>query len=280
MPNYVRNIIFITAKSQERLDEVMKAIKFDDSEHSLDFNKIIEMPKALDIGDSSYIDSCVCQYMSACNPDNGVRKHEQKHFVDYMMNPSEYNALKEMILNSSRYKYMPLTDNIKISSLDNVLVNCGKEYIDIFLKHGYFTWYDWCISNWGTKWNSFHYDELEDETPEFVKERCEETPFTDYVIFDTAWNAPHPVIEKFAELYPDLELHHGWSDEDTACNLGTRDYANGEIVFENEVPKQTKEAYELYAKIWDEDLEYSGYIFSEEDGTYHYDEDRDQRWND
>ena len=280
MPNYIRNIIFITAKSQESLDEVMKAIKFDDNEHSLDFNKIIEMPKALDVEDGSYIYDAVGHYLSACNPDNGNREYGNDPFSSYLMSRADYSDLKQKVSTSDKFIYLGVNDRISLYSLKSKMVSDGKFYVDLFLEYDAFTWYDWCICNWGTKWNSFHYDELEDETPEFVKERCKETPFTDYVIFDTAWNAPHPVIEKFVELYPDLELHHGWSDEDIACNLGTRDYANGEIVFENEIEEQTKEAYELYAKIWDEDLEYNGYIFDPDKGTYYYDENKDKRWDD
>ena len=43
---------------------------------------------------------------------------------------------------------------------------------------------DWSIKNWGTKWNSYGYDNLDrsdiSENPAFS--------------FYTAWSAPHPII--------------------------------------------------------------------------------------
>ena len=32
--------------------------------------------------------------------------------------------------------------------------------------------------------------------------------------FDTAWNAPHPVYRKLAEMFPDIAFEFTWSDED------------------------------------------------------------------
>jgi hypothetical protein len=49
-------------------------------------------------------------------------------------------------------------------------------------KYGSKDWYDWCVSNWGTKWNS--YDSS-------VQEDC--------VSFNTAWAPPIPVIIELAE---------------------------------------------------------------------------------
>ena len=45
------------------------------------------------------------------------------------------------------------------------------------------TWYDWCISNWGTKWNAYGYSE---DTIDYHD--------GDTLYFQTAWSAPHPVI--------------------------------------------------------------------------------------
>lgn len=32
--------------------------------------------------------------------------------------------------------------------------------------------------------------------------------------FQTAWSAPHPVLEKLTEMFPEIELEHEWADED------------------------------------------------------------------
>jgi len=55
-----------------------------------------------------------------------------------------------------------------------------KELIN---NYGYDNWYDWCVANWGTKWNASdcHIDESG-------------TSFT------TAWAPPNPIVAKLAEL--------------------------------------------------------------------------------
>jgi hypothetical protein len=57
-------------------------------------------------------------------------------------------------------------------------------------KYGVDNWYDWCVGNWGTKWNS------------------SDTYSNQYGIsFTTAWSPPVPVIGKLAQLIgKDLRL--------------------------------------------------------------------------
>ena len=43
---------------------------------------------------------------------------------------------------------------------------------------------DWCITNWGTKWNAYEI-EYKDNT----------------FIFNTAWNTPTPIYKKIAENF-------------------------------------------------------------------------------
>ena len=53
------------------------------------------------------------------------------------------------------------------------------------------------------------------------------------ISFQTAWSAPHPVIEKMAEMFPDVQIMHRWADEDIGRNVGEREYRNGETEYEN-----------------------------------------------
>ena len=50
-------------------------------------------------------------------------------------------------------------------------------------KYGIKDWYDWCVGNWGTKWNA--YDGTSNESS---------------VVFCTAWAPPLPIIKRLAEL--------------------------------------------------------------------------------
>jgi len=55
-------------------------------------------------------------------------------------------------------------------------------------KYGYSGWYDWCIANWGTKWDARIDDSfLEDDV------------LTIY--FDTAWSPPIPIYQELFEKH-------------------------------------------------------------------------------
>lgn len=77
-------------------------------------------------------------------------------------------------------------------------------------------WYDWCRANWGTKWNAYGYDKDFDYSQ------------TDSLWFQTAWSAPHPILQKLSEMFPEIELRHQWADEDIGYNCGQHRYFGGE----------------------------------------------------
>jgi hypothetical protein len=62
--------------------------------------------------------------------------------------------------------------------------------------------YDWCMANWGTKWNA-RKPELNEEGGQCwtdagtARRRVE-------INFATAWSAPKPVVQRAAELFPEL----------------------------------------------------------------------------
>lgn len=70
--------------------------------------------------------------------------------------------------------------------------------------------------------------------------------------FQTAWSAPHPVLEKLSEMFPDVKLEHEWADEDIGQNCGRCSYQNGEII-DGYVPESEKEAIEFACKMWEYD---------------------------
>ena len=61
-------------------------------------------------------------------------------------------------------------------------------------QHGHDNWYDWCVENWGTKWNSYD--------SEFIDEDEDRLEYS----FNTAWAPPEPIIHKLRELYPDVGI--------------------------------------------------------------------------
>lgn len=99
--------------------------------------------------------------------------------------------------------------------------------------YGEKNWYDWSIENWGTKWNSYG--------------QC----FNGHRLsFQTAWDAPHPVIKKLSEMYSDVIISHRWADEDLGNNCGERNYKNGEIIYEY-IPNHRMEALNYAMSVWE-----------------------------
>lgn len=80
-------------------------------------------------------------------------------------------------------------------------------------KYGYPTWYEWSIATWGTKWNAYHQNF---EEPNILW-------------FDTAWNGVPQLIQKLSAIFPDVEFHYAYADEDLGFNTGRGTARNGEI---------------------------------------------------
>lgn len=55
------------------------------------------------------------------------------------------------------------------------MFSMGQIYVDNYKKYGATTWYNWCIDNWGTKWNALGTGKWIDD---------------DTITFKTAWSAP------------------------------------------------------------------------------------------
>ncbi len=99
--------------------------------------------------------------------------------------------------------------------------------------------YDWCIANWGSKWNSYGY--------------TADSGFKDgKLTFLTAWSAPHPIMQRLSEMYPDIEFEHKWADEDIGMNCGRYAYYDGERI-EEYYPESNKERIEFAARVMDSD---------------------------
>ena len=54
----------------------------------------------------------------------------------------------------------------------------------------WFDWYGWHNEFWGTKWNAFRTEIIDDDT----------------VSFQTAWGAPDPILGKLSRMFPEEEM--------------------------------------------------------------------------
>ena len=75
-------------------------------------------------------------------------------------------------------------------------------------KHGYSTWYDYCVNEWGTKWDvGGDGDQASQDTPTDIR-----------MNFDSAWAPPVPAMDKFEALGFKVKLVY-WESGMCFCGL-------------------------------------------------------------
>lgn len=226
MPNHITNIIRATGDSM-KIQQMLETIKNDDyGIGTIDFNKIMPMPASLDIESGSRTNKGIAAY---------------KDFV-YVYTLGE--TLEKDLLNIPKESEEAFLAARAQSTGKGTITpeewELGRAAFRNELLYGATTWYDWCIENWGTKWNAYGYD----DGVEYGQDN--------ELWLQTAWDAPHPIIEKLAEMYPEISFSHEWADEDIGRNCGRYDYKDGVRVGEY-FPEAEKEAIEFAARVMDSD---------------------------
>ncbi len=220
MPNHVKNTIYFDC-SETKLHEVLTAIQDDEKGYgTIDFNKLIPMPESLNITAGSQTNDGIKLYSAFV--DGYRSSHPQLTDNDLLHIPE---SEEQAYLDSH-------------ADIDAETFHLGKAAYRNKLLYGYSTWYEWSNEQWNTKWNAYHCS-MEDE----------------YTIsFETAWCAPHPVIEELSARFTGVYIVHCWADEDLGHNCGRLEYLNGECVG-NLTPETDVEANEFAALLWNCDLE-------------------------
>lgn len=230
MPNHVRNHIFFDCGAK-RLKEILTSVKYDnDGENedygvaTIDFNKIIPMPEALNIEAGSHTERGLNAYRDFIE----IYTHGGTLHTDALMHiPSE-----------SEQAFLRNRKDIRADEWQ-----LGKTAWLNLLNYGAPTWYEWRNEHWGTKWNSYGYG----------YEASIASDGKRYLSFETAWSAPCPILRKLSEMYPDVAIIHEWADEDIGHNCGRVKYLAGKVS-EEYIPENQREAYELAAEVWHHDL--------------------------
>jgi hypothetical protein len=238
MPNHVANVISFNNVDKNLLIEILEQIKNDEEEiGSIDFNKIMPMPKSLEIESGS-------------RTTTGIKAY--KDFLDvYLFDRKKPSGLDLFnIPESNEIAFLKQRTDIAED-----IFKLGKSALQNVQKYSCPTWYEWSIEKWGTKWNAY--------------DSCGYDEGSNSIEFSTAWSAPHPILQKLSEMYPDIEIEHKWADEDLGFNTGEIHYKGGEVTFENVPDGGSKEAYELAADVQGVDLEES-FRLSEDGTTYEY----------
>jgi len=105
---------------------------------------------------------------------------------------------------------VPMPDNI-------FLGNLGEEERKMCEEQGIPNWYDWSVSNWGTKW---------DVDPEGLEYSEDGDTATISGWMDTAWAPPVEAVQTYGEANPDVSITLNYN-EGGMCFVGQYVIENG-----------------------------------------------------
>lgn len=212
---------------EARLQEILEFIQCDyageDSEYgigTIDFNKIVPMPKSLDIESGSKTQEGIRLYLTAINYlidyYDDAEKLSASEFLKLMENESFQDYLEQERL----LEILPLTpaqiDDLRSRGSLDELLSYGKICVENICNYGVPTWSQWCCENWGTKWNGYDF--------------CY-TPGSHTISFTTANGTPDPVFERLSALYEDVEIILSWGGY-WAGGCGEVRFKNGECILD------------------------------------------------
>lgn len=172
MPNHVTQQLTIAG------EEVAKVVDYiAGGGAAIDFERIIPMPKELDIESSPDGAMGLAAITGKCErflalpwvTKLGIRRAEE--FAEYLHreNPSA--------------------------------IELGQKYLSNQQRFGYATWYDWRQVHWGTKWNAYAVGKLE-----LLGDRA-------IIRFNTAWSPAIPVITRLSNVFSAMTFTLRYFDE-------------------------------------------------------------------
>lgn len=248
MPNHITNRIQFYGK-QENINKVLELIKGEDT--CIDFNKIIPMPKELNLPASTDADVSIkyvlskMSYGDKSKIKNILRNTRCSFYGNYYDKIFGHNPPDGFIEERAKdFEKRLESKDISFGDMDyeslgiHSFEDLGNAYLRNIIKYGCDTWYDWCCDKWGTKWNAYNTEWDEEQN---VME------------FDTAWSCPIPLLEEFGYMCDEYEVWFEgmWADEDCGNNTGTfNSNYFGEGVWNVEyVENGSNEAYEIYIEV-------------------------------
>ena len=233
MPNHVYNRVRFYTDPETKARIILDVMNDEDGPGSIDFEKLIPMPRELDITDGSMTDA------------------GEKLYVMYLSRLAD--------LGEDRDQDSAQTVRESVTKGDPVLedrLDLGERAVRNRELYGHRSWYGWSIDNWGTKWNAYTLGE--------------EPPDDGTIAFYTAWDAPLPVIEALSDRYSGVTMRLEYADEDVGSNVGRITYRAGSVVDKDIPDPGSARAYEMYADITGNDLSDLGLIFDRDAGNYVY----------
>lgn len=208
MADFVHNKIVCPKEIGERiLTKTEKGYVFD-------FNKLIPIPEGFDYDLPSggiEKESVGVFYNSLSDEEKKIIKKtlSERYFfngeVNYWWKYSLYiDWVREGRYDLSKEEYEFKNSSVYKKAYPGCesLIDVGKKYVVQISKYGFANWYDWQVTNWGTKWNAL------DSQVKFSEESD-----TYEITFDTAYTAPKLIMAEYAKLCSDDQFNWEVSDE-------------------------------------------------------------------
>lgn len=237
MPNYVTNVLQIRSKNKSQLeyivsDNIVKETDANGNEFlEFDFNKLIPRPEGYEktmspvgaggvgflygygIGDlmGAYVGSRMLKDSTPLtvhkNDDLTVGEvikglNETIH-TNKLLNMLLYKNVIDlsMTLAGARKRVRELlVDEKRPNEYSHITIeylDAMENSLNLREQYGYYSWRDWAVSNWGTKWDRPYTDyKLIDES-----EIDDSDEHLLIIRMNTAWSCPQPVIVELAKKY-------------------------------------------------------------------------------
>lgn len=250
MPNHITNQLSVCDDDPQhtQLVKIAEYLQADGSFlGSVDFNKIIPMPKSLDIEAGSRGDRSLKIY---------------KEFVAASTIISTAALLGRITKEEEQRRIRQLVKRFDTRTKDDPgIFDLGRQYYQNIQNYGCPTWYEWSTKNWGTKWNAYDCIPLE-EHPQAL-------------IFSTAWDGIPTLIQKLSRKFPEMRISYQWADENLGHSVGQIIFQDGAVKDECIPNDGSREAYEMGAGIREIKLADWGLVLSEDKSTYRYYDEED-----
>ena len=217
MPNHITNVL----SAEGAPDEVRRfftAIDGGKDENGqpmyIDFNKIRPMPESLNVESGSRNDRALDYYVI-----NRIKQSDAAA-VSMMLGDYTGNVFRRLPETLARKRYNYDADEMP------ELLNFGERLFNNIRNYGAPTWYEWSIQSWGTKWNAYDQERIDDNAIKFL----------------TAWSGVPGLIQELSGQFPDVTMSYTFADENWGSNVGDFEFKNGECILDHQPPDNSPDA--------------------------------------
>jgi hypothetical protein len=235
MPNHIQNKLQVLGNNDE-VQKVLTHIKGKDNdgkEIQIDFDKIKPIPKGMNVethlGVEMWAKICTGQI------DFAYLFSQMKQSTSELFKSGDFGILASRMEANTAMEHLTgrRAGNVKdLSDSDfESFIQCLKNY----REYGNISWYDWCIKNWGTKWNAYDQNDKRNTT--------------DAIYFKTAWSSPIGLISELSKMFPLVKICLTYADEDSGSNAGIITFENGKAIEVNQPESQSIEGYTIYFEL-------------------------------